>query len=67
MFRFGNNFTLEFSLTFTAMFTAKPQKSRAAATAYFDEHLSHNDYYAQNETQVVTGSGRAERLALTFR
>jgi hypothetical protein len=32
------------------MFTAKPQKNRAGATTYFDEHLSHNDYYAQNES-----------------
>ena len=34
------------------MFTAKPQKHRAAATTYFDEHLSHNDYYAQTESQT---------------
>lgn len=27
------------------MFTGKPQKNRGAATTYFDEHLSHNDYY----------------------
>ncbi|HSY54724.1 MAG TPA: MobF family relaxase, partial [Opitutaceae bacterium] len=31
------------------MFTAKPQKNRNAATTYFDEHLSHNDYYTQKE------------------
>src|SRR5580658_3522030 len=31
------------------MFTAKPQKNRDAATTYFDEHLSHNDYYTQKE------------------
>ncbi len=30
------------------MFTGKPQKNRAAATTYFDEHLSHNDYYTQD-------------------
>jgi conjugative relaxase-like TrwC/TraI family protein len=48
------------------MFTAKPQKSRAAATTYFDEHLSHNDYYAQNETQAGHWIGQGvERLALT--
>ena len=47
------------------MFTAKPQKNRAAATLYFDEHLSHNDYYTQQETQAGywIGAG-AERLGL---
>jgi conjugative relaxase-like TrwC/TraI family protein len=34
------------------MFTGKPQKNRAAATTYFDEHLSHNDYYTQSESQA---------------
>jgi hypothetical protein len=29
------------------MFTAKAQKNRGAATTYFDEHLSQNDYYCQ--------------------
>ncbi len=48
------------------MFTAKPQKNRAAATTYFDEHLSHNDYYAQNESQAGHWIGQgAERLGLT--
>ena len=48
------------------MFTAKPQKHRAAATTYFDEHLSHNDYYAQNESQAGHWIGQgAERLGLT--
>ena len=28
------------------MFTGKSQKKRTAATTYFDEHLSRNDYYA---------------------
>lgn len=47
------------------MFTAKPQKHRAAATTYFDEHLSHNDYYAQNESQAGHWIGQgAERLGL---
>jgi conjugative relaxase-like TrwC/TraI family protein len=47
------------------MFTAKPQKNRVAATTYFDEHLSHNDYYTAKETQAGywTGQG-AERLGL---
>lgn len=30
------------------MLTGKPQKNRGAATTYFDEHLSHNDYYTQD-------------------
>src|SRR5437667_48667 len=34
------------------MFTGKPQKNRGAATTYFDEHLSHNDYSSQAETQA---------------
>ena len=34
------------------MFSGIPQKNRAAATTYFDEHLSHNDYYTQGETQA---------------
>jgi conjugative relaxase-like TrwC/TraI family protein len=47
------------------MFTAKPQKNRAAATLYFDEHLSHNDYYTQQETQAGYWIGQgAERLGL---
>ena len=47
------------------MFTAKPQKNRLAATTYFDEHLSHNDYYTQGEKQAGywLGAG-AERLGL---
>ena len=48
------------------MFTAKPQKHRGAATTYFDEHLSHNDYYAQNESQAGYWIGQgAERLGLS--
>ncbi len=47
------------------MFTAKPQKNRAAATTYFDDHLSHNDYYAQNESQAGHWIGQgAEHLGL---
>ena len=47
------------------MFTAKPQKNRAAATNYFDEHLSHNDYYTQSETQAGHWIGQgADRLGL---
>ena len=47
------------------MFSGIPQKNRAAAETYFDEHLSHNDYYTQNETGYGqwTGSG-VERLGL---
>ena len=29
------------------MFSGIPQKNRAVAKTYFDEHLSHNDYYTQ--------------------
>src|SRR5580698_166928 len=47
------------------MFTAKPQKNRGAATTYFDEHLSHNDYYTQTETQAGQWIGvGCERLGL---
>jgi len=47
------------------MFTAKPQKNRTGATTYFDEHLSHNDYYAQNESQAGHWIGQgAEHLGL---
>ena len=47
------------------MFTGKPQKNRAAATTYFDEHLSHNDYYTQTETQAGQWIGvGCERLGL---
>src|ERR1700684_2346780 len=47
------------------MFTAKPQKNRVAATRYFDEHLSHNDYYTEQETQAGYWIGQgAERLGL---
>jgi conjugative relaxase-like TrwC/TraI family protein len=52
------------------MFSGIPQKNRAAAETYFDEHLSHNDYYTQGEV-VADGhnAGRwiglgAERLGL---
>ena len=47
------------------MFTAKPQKNRLAATTYFDEHLSHNDYYTQQESQAGYWLGQGtERLGL---
>lgn len=47
------------------MFTAKPQKNRNAATEYFDEHLSHNDYYTEKEAQAGYWIGQgAERLGL---
>lgn len=47
------------------MFSGIPQKNRAAAEAYFDEHLSHNDYYTQGEKQCGhwIGTG-AEKLGL---
>jgi len=47
------------------MFTAKPQKNRNAATTYFDEHLSYNDYYTEKESQAGYWVGQgAERLGL---
>ena len=33
------------------MFSGVSQKNRQAAETYFDEHLSHNDYYSQKETK----------------
>ena len=33
------------------MLTAKSQKNRPAAEQYFDEHLSHNDYYSQGDVR----------------
>lgn len=49
----------------SACFRGLPQKNRAAAETYFDEHLSHNDYYTQQETEhghwIGTG---AEKLGL---
>jgi conjugative relaxase-like TrwC/TraI family protein len=47
------------------MFSGIPQKNRAGAEMYFDEHLSHNDYYTQAETEHGhwIGAG-AERLGL---
>jgi conjugative relaxase-like TrwC/TraI family protein len=47
------------------MFSGIPQKNRAGAESYFDEHLSHNDYYTQKETQQGEWLGMgAERLGL---
>lgn len=47
------------------MFSGVPQKHRGAAETYFDEHLSHNDYYTQNQAQCGQWLGaRAERLGL---
>jgi hypothetical protein len=44
------------------MFTGKPQKNRSAATTYFDEHLSHNDYYTQDISHAQqTGLDRCGR------
>jgi conjugative relaxase-like TrwC/TraI family protein len=37
-----------FGFTLIRMFTAKAQKNRGAATSYFDEHLSQNDYYTED-------------------
>jgi conjugative relaxase-like TrwC/TraI family protein len=47
------------------MFSGIPQKSRAGAESYFDEHLSHNDYYTQKATQQGEWLGiGTERLGL---
>jgi conjugative relaxase-like TrwC/TraI family protein len=47
------------------MFSGIPQKNRAGAESYFDEHLSHNDYYTQGETQRGQWLGiGAEQLGL---
>jgi conjugative relaxase-like TrwC/TraI family protein len=48
------------------MFTGIPQKNRAVAKVYFDEHLSHNDYYTQGEVEIGRWIGEgAQRLGLT--
>ena len=47
------------------MFSGIPQKNRAGAESYFDEHLSHNDYYTQGQTQHGEWLGiGTERLGL---
>src|SRR5256885_8955942 len=47
------------------MFSGIPQKNRAVAESYFDEHLSHNDYYTQGEKQAGHWIGTAaEKLGL---
>lgn len=47
------------------MFSGIPQKNRAAAEVYFDEHLTHNDYYSESEIKpgIWIGEGLA-RLGL---
>ena len=51
------------------MFSGIPQKNRAVAESYFDEHLSHNDYYTQGEVLAHDQGGQwlgigAEQLGL---
>jgi conjugative relaxase-like TrwC/TraI family protein len=47
------------------VFTGVPQKNKAVAKSYFDEHLSHNDYYSQGEVEIGRWIGLgAERLGL---
>ena len=47
------------------MFSGIPQKNRAVAESYFDEHLSHNDYYTQGVSQAGHWIGiGAEQLGL---
>src|SRR5271165_6596328 len=47
------------------MFSGIPQKNRTVAESYFDEHLSHNDYYTQGVSQAGhwIGTG-AQQLGL---
>jgi len=47
------------------MFSGIPQKNRTVAESYFDEHLSHNDYYTQGMSQAGhwIGTG-AQQLGL---
>jgi conjugative relaxase-like TrwC/TraI family protein len=47
------------------MFSGIPQKNRTVAESYFDEHLSHNDYYTQGESQAGHWIGMgAQQLGL---
>ncbi|MBN8711865.1 MAG: hypothetical protein BGO12_05100 [Verrucomicrobia bacterium 61-8] len=47
------------------MFTASAMKNKATAQVYFDEHLSHNDYYTEGEVQPGYWIGEgADRLGL---
>ncbi len=47
------------------MFTATALKNKAAAKVYFDEHLSHNDYYTEGEVEPGRWIGLgAEQLGL---
>jgi len=47
------------------MFTGISQKNKAVAKVYFDEHLSHNDYYTQGEVEIGRWIGEgAQRLGL---
>ena len=47
------------------MFSGIPQKNRTVAESYFDEHLSHNDYYTQGVSQAGHWIGKgAEQLGL---
>ncbi|MGP8237229.1 MAG: MobF family relaxase [Limisphaerales bacterium] len=47
------------------MFSGIPQKNRQAAETYFDEHLSHNDYYSQGQKECGHWIGvGAEMLGL---
>jgi conjugative relaxase-like TrwC/TraI family protein len=47
------------------MLTAKSQKNRPAAEQYFDEHLTHNDYYSRGDVRPGRWIGEGlERLDL---
>ena len=65
LLRFRKTWPVRFLQDDCNMFSGIPQKNRAAATTYFDEHLSHNDYYTQGETQAGHWLGiGAEKLGL---
>ncbi len=52
MLRWNGSILRRSALYSDSMFTAVAQKNRAVAQAYFDEHLSHNDYYTQGEVEA---------------
>jgi conjugative relaxase-like TrwC/TraI family protein len=65
LYRFHYNLIAGTAVNLKRMFSGIPQKNRAVAESYFDEHLSHNDYYTQgvSESGHWIGTG-AEKLGL---
>jgi len=65
LYRFHYNLIAGTAVNLKRMFSGIPQKNRAVAESYFDEHLSHNDYYTQGEKQAGQWIGTgAEKLGL---